>query len=125
MQLKFSEDWLVPVNLFILLIAVRGCGKTPSSKCFVQPILDLELEETNEYEASKREARKMRSGQGDEDDIDEQEQNGSTGKGAPYFNPKTRICESITNEALLETLKSNSASILIKTDEFKVSCYCF
>ena len=37
------------------------------------------------------------------------------------FHSKTRVCESITAEALLETLKCNSGSILIKTDEFKVS----
>ena len=116
------------VNLYILLIAPSGCGKTPSTKIWLSPLSKLEEEEVDAFNVNLREShgKNNKNVSSDGDDFDGNGER-THGKGAQkdvngfLFHPKTRVCESITAEALLETLKSNSGSILIKTDEFKAS----
>ena len=50
MQLSFTADWDVSQNVFVLLVAPKGAGKTPSSKTFLGPLLVMEREEIADYD---------------------------------------------------------------------------
>ena len=39
--------------MFVLLVAPKGAGKTPASKVFLGPLLDLEREEIAEFDQEK------------------------------------------------------------------------
>lgn len=137
---------MVPTNLYVLLVAPKGSGKTPASKCFLGPLLDLEQEEIREYDEKKLRKKKRKVGEkrkievddtgdndpnfdpdNDEDDdgnieadpnVDSDEK--EDGPLSSLFHKKTRICETVTPEALIETLRHNDGCLVIKSDEFKV-----
>ena len=123
-------------NLYILLVAPKGSGKTPASKCFLGPLLELEQEDIRVFnENNSKKKKKKKVGQkrkifdefyADNEDLegmdqgDVREESEEEGPLASLFHKKTRICETVTSEALLETLRHNSGCLLLKTDEFKV-----
>lgn len=147
----------MPINLFALLVAPKGSGKTPASKVLLAPLSALEKEERRDYDEKrikkkKKTVGKKRKIEEQEDDLDEEydevfddekdtdveekgkkdeveehrkkakieENRQKDDEHSSLFHAKTRICETITSEALIETLRHNSGSLLLKTDEFKV-----
>ena len=142
LQLEFTEEWHETCNIYILLIAMKGAGKTPCSKTYFSPLQEVETEETKEFDdqsRAKRKAKKRKSAEmegghdeegqeeGQEDDYDDDD-TGSKGEGDSEqfrFHIKTRTCDSITPEALILSLKYGSGVLLIKSDEFKVRLLSF
>ena len=59
-QLALSKTWIVKQNLFLLLVAPRGAGKTPASQVFLGPLLDIEENEKREFHNINAKSRKKR-----------------------------------------------------------------
>ena len=106
-EFRFTEDWPVQQNIFVLCVAPKGSGKTPSCKIFLDPVYAIESEEKAEYDAQKKRKR--------EDDDTEDTKEDDYGK---KFHQKTRLIETVTPEALTCTLAYGSSCLLIKADEF-------
>ena len=116
-------------------MAPKGSGKTPASKCFLGPLLELEQEDIRQFNKKTIQKKKKQVGQKrkledefyvDTEDSEDRNQGDVSaeieeeGPLSSLFHKKTRICETVTSEALLETLRHNSGCLLLKTDEFKV-----
>ena len=132
--MAFTEDWDVKQNIFILVIAPKGSGKTPTSKTFLGPLIDLEKEEKksfDEQKKSKGKRKNKRKRQNDDEEqideeLDEDEDNSAeestSGDSEQYmFHKKTRVADQITPEALIMSLSYGSGNLVIKADEFKAS----
>ena len=120
-------------NIFVLIVATKGAGKTPSSKTFMVPLLNLEKEEMDVFDemcraSKKSKKRKRQSDEGDsvdkeatEEDVEIPEKKKETNDREQFrFHPKTRVCDQITPEALIMALSSGDGVMLINSDEFKV-----
>ena len=42
-------EWRVTTKLYVVCVAEKGAGKTPSAKMFMEPLTKLEKEETAAY----------------------------------------------------------------------------
>ena len=119
MQMEVFDGFTVRPNLYALLIAPKGEGKTPASNVFFGELFKMEKEEKQEYDEKKAAgSRPGDKGDGVVDasssDTDERSEE------ARMFHKKTRVCESVTKEALTLTLYHGSGNVILKTDEFKV-----
>ena len=47
--LEFGAKLRVTTNLYVVCVAEKGAGKTPSAKMFMEPLAKLEKEETAAY----------------------------------------------------------------------------
>ena len=126
-QLEFSEDWKVSSNLYAVLIAEKGAGKTPTTKVFMDPLTALEKEECEEFDRaqhlkrktkttprrSKKTSLSVESGeeydeQDEAENEEEQDSESSWNSSSFTFHPKTRIIDQITSEALILALSKGS-----------------
>ena len=110
-QMKFTKDWSVQQNVFVLNIAPKGSGKTHVNKVFLDPLTEIEKEDKELFDAQRKRKRGREEEEGEESNEDEY---------AKKFHEKTRIIENVTPEALTCTLAYGSSEILVKSDEFKV-----
>ena len=110
--MKFTEDWSVQQNLYVLNIAPKGSGKTHVNKIFLDPLTEIEKEDKEVFDAQRK--RKRVRDEEDGEEISEDEY-------AKKFHEKTRVIENVTPEALTCTLAYGSSELLIKSDEFKVT----
>ena len=125
-QLSLSKTWNVKQNLFILLVAPRGAGKTPASQVFLAPLLRMEEEEKSAYDADTVKHRKKRKIDSnvspcaaEADYVQTMVEDNSSERN--LFHKKTRVIEQSTPEALILNLHYGSPCLLIKADEFAVS----
>lgn len=132
LQFQFSEDWLVTSNLFVLVVASKGAGKTPSARTFLGPLKNLEKEEMAKFDEGIKSNKKAKKKKRDDAEEDEDVENEAPRKKKEKdeetsfrFHPKTRIVEQITPEALIMSLKSGDGVLVIVSDEFKVNLKTF
>ena len=52
-KLEFRKAWTVSSNLFCMLVATKGSGKTPVSGNSLDPLLALEMEEMQQFDEEK------------------------------------------------------------------------
>ena len=64
LQLEFGSDWTVPLNVFVLQIAQKGSGKSPTNGTFVRPLEKIE-QSAMKTEMSKRKRLSSTGGAGD------------------------------------------------------------
>ena len=124
-QLALSKTWIVKQNLFLLLVAPRGAGKTPASQVFLGPLLDIEENEKREFDnvnAKNRKKRKVDASSNpcavEAEIVQNLTEDNSSERN--LFHKKTRIIEQSTPEALILNLYYGSPCLLIKADEFAV-----
>ena len=126
-------------NLYVLVVANKGAGKTPSSRAFLKPLANLEKDEMAKFDDKIKKKKKgpaEKEGEGEEglDGADEaaekepKKKKKKMDKEDDYhfrFHPKTRVVEQITPEALIMALKSGDGVLVIVSDEFKVKIIDF
>ena len=159
-ELKFGPNWYVSTNLYVVLVANKGSGKTPSAKVslsrgvhktlknkkfkvFFGPLASMEELEIKNHGKKPRRRKKSNRDQrkrfrqtfdepeaagddGHESEEDDSDDAGSGEDEAFKFNPKTRLVEGVTPEALIMCLNATPV-LVIKADEFKVYylMHCF
>ena len=119
-----------------MIIAPKGTGKTPTSKTFLGPLIDLEREEKKSFDEQKKSKgkrknkRKRQNGDEEQNDeeLDEDEDTSTEDSTSPngdseqyMFHKKTRLADQITPEALIMSLSYGSGNLVIKADEFKAN----
>ena len=130
--MAISSDWSVKQNIYILLVAKKGDGKTPASQVYLQPFEDLEKEEKKSFDQHKKRKQKEKKNsrkrqkqddENEEEDSDTEDATGSSGDNSEkfMFHKKTRLADQITAEALMLSLHYGSGMLVIKADEFLVS----
>ena len=113
-------------NLYVLVVAPKGAGKTPSGKTFLGPLKNLEKKEMNRFDQTKtnKKGRKKKQVNNEEEDAEpvaEEEPKKKKEEDTNFrFHTKTRLVEQITPEALIMSLKSGDGVLVIVSDEFKV-----
>ena len=110
--MRFTEDWPVQQNVYVLNVAPKGSGKSHVNKIFLDPLTEIEKEEKAVFDAQRKRKRGREEGEEEEGDEDDY---------AKKFHEKTRIIENITPEALTCTLAYGSSDLLVMSDEFIVS----
>ena len=128
--MKLSNSWIVKTNVFILLVAPSGKGKSPSNQVFMSTLLKIEEEERKSFDAQQKESMKRRKEAKlgnrdsgvveDTEDVEEDETCDKFDMEKRLFNKKTRIIETSTPEALILNLYYGSKVLLVKADEWMV-----
>ena len=114
-----------------MLVAPSGAGKTPASKVFLDPVLEMEKEEKRSYDSDyisnrKKKKRRVNNSAAEATNLCASELEDEIESCHPernLFHKKTRIIEQATPEALILNLYYGSPSLLIKADEFAVSLF--
>ena len=117
-----------------MIIAPKGTRKTPTSKTFLGPLIDLEREEKKSFDEKKKSKgkrknkRKRQNDDEEQNDEDEDEDTSTEDSTSPngdseqyMFHKKTRLADQITPEALIMSLSYGSGNLVIKADEFKAN----
>lgn len=112
-------------NIYVLVVAAKGAGKSHASKTFLAPLGKLEKAEMAKFDEKKTTKKKNNKEGDNEEAVDgdgEQPRKKKKEKEADTFrfHPKTRIVDQITPEALIMSLKSGDGVLVIVSDEFKV-----
>ena len=118
-----------------MLVAPSGAGKTPASKVFIDPVLEMEEEEKRTFDSEhsnnrQKKKRKISDSAVEQTNLCAAEHEDETEHGhysfhleRNLFHKKTRIIEQATPEALILNLHYGSPSLLIKADEFAVRLF--
>ena len=116
--LKMTEEWNIPTNIFAMLIAKSGSGKSPAISLATKGVYKLQEEEEDESPPKKKpklhDAILPSSDDSSEDSLPEEDRE------AIMFRKSTRILDTMTPEALLLTLKHGRKELLVVADEFRV-----
>ena len=110
-------------NLFILLVAPQGAGKTPASQVFLAPLLKIEEEDKRAFDADNIRSKKKRKIDSSSNPCAAEAENVQIEENSSernLFHKKTRVIEQSTPEALILNLHYGSPCLLIKADEFAV-----
>ena len=116
--LKMTEDWIISTNIFSMLIAKLGSGKSPALSLATKGVYKIqEQEETDEPPKRKTKLHNaiLSSSKDSKDGLQEEDRE------ATMFKKSTRILNTMTPEALLLTLKYGREQLLVMADEFRVS----
>ena len=109
-----SESWETQLNLYWLLIAAAGTGKSPTMGFLSDFIKKIQANEISDYKSPSKQIRVETEGNTTTD-------GGTLDREAGLFHPKQRVLEQITPEALIISLKRGNPYPIVLIDKFKTT----
>ena len=109
-----SDSWKTQLNIYWILVATAGTGKSPSMGLLTNYIKDIQYDEISKYDTPTK---KSRVENNDGDTSPEATQD----KEAGLFHPKQQVLEQIMPEASIVSLKQGNPCPIVLIDEFKMT----